>query len=146
MRLGEILVYSGWLEESKLRAALLRQKHLNIPLGKVLVDFQFLPEETIVRALGIQLDIDVIDLETTPVPHMTVLRLLTQAECEAMECAVLAVQGRVCDVAMCDPREANVVKIRQKLQRDVKPLLVGVNGLRAFWKRCAEAPTVLTEL
>lgn len=120
MRLGEILVYSGWLAESQLRSALLKQKRTGLMLGQVLVEYKFLPEETVLRAIGIQQEMPVVDLENTPAPATDAAFLLTRAQCEAMQCVVLAVHGRVIDIAVCDGREKGLAEIRRITQKDVR--------------------------
>ncbi len=57
IKLGELLVRAGILDETKLNAALAEQKRWGGRLGKILVDMSFVTEDLIVKALSKQLGI-----------------------------------------------------------------------------------------
>lgn len=57
IRLGELLVRAGIIDETKLNAALAEQKRWGGRLGKILVDMSFVTEDLIVKALSKQLGI-----------------------------------------------------------------------------------------
>src|SRR5688500_7484594 len=57
IKLGELLVRAGVLDETKLNAALAEQKRWGGRLGKILVDMSFVTEDLIVKALSKQLGI-----------------------------------------------------------------------------------------
>jgi hypothetical protein len=57
IKLGELLVRAGVLDETKLNAALAEQKRWGGRLGRILVDMSFVTEDLIVKALSKQLGI-----------------------------------------------------------------------------------------
>ena len=68
IRLGELLVRAGVLDEFKLKAALAEQQRWGGKLGKILVDMNFVSEDLLVKALSKQLTVPVARLETFDVP------------------------------------------------------------------------------
>src|SRR5689334_3682354 len=66
-RLGEVLVEMGFIDTRTLQAALDEQAQTGKRLGKILVDTGGITEERLVRALSLQLGIDVCDPINTPV-------------------------------------------------------------------------------
>ena len=66
IRLGELLVRAGVLDEYKLNAALAEQQRWGGRLGRVLVDMGFVSEEILVKALSKQLAVPVAQSGTLP--------------------------------------------------------------------------------
>lgn len=72
MRLGELLVAAGVLDETRLNAALAEQRKWGGKLGSILVDMGFLTETLMVKALSRQLGLPRVELEKEEVsPHVT---------------------------------------------------------------------------
>ena len=61
--LGELLLKAGVITEQQLRAALTEQKKWGGKLGSLLVDLNFLDEDTLVKALSKQLNLPRVDFE-----------------------------------------------------------------------------------
>lgn len=68
IRLGELLVRAGIIDETKLNAALAEQKRWGGRLGKILVDMSFVTEDLIVKALSKQLGIPRATFQNPNVP------------------------------------------------------------------------------
>jgi hypothetical protein len=69
IKLGELLVRAGILDETKLNAALAEQKRWGGRLGKILVDMSFVTEDLIVKALSKQLGITRATFRNVNVPQ-----------------------------------------------------------------------------
>src|SRR5262249_24891744 len=69
IKLGELLVRAGGLDEFKLKAALAEQQRWGGRLGKILVEMNFVSEDLLVKALSKQLGIPRAKLETANVPN-----------------------------------------------------------------------------
>ncbi len=63
IRLGDLLVETGWITEEQLQRALAKQKERNKKLGEILVDEGFITEDDIAVALSNQLNIEIVDLQ-----------------------------------------------------------------------------------
>lgn len=68
IRLGELLVRAGVIDEMQLKAALAEQHRWGGRLGRVLVDMAFVSEDILVKALSKQLGVERADLQTIDVP------------------------------------------------------------------------------
>lgn len=68
LRLGDLLLSNGIIDNVKLEKALAAQKGTGRKLGEVLVDEGFLTEETLAQALSSQLGLEFIDLRDVEVP------------------------------------------------------------------------------
>ncbi|RMG11955.1 MAG: general secretion pathway protein GspE [Deltaproteobacteria bacterium] len=69
MRLGELLVAAGVLDETRLKAALAEQRKWGGKLGRVLVDMGFVSEDLMVKALSKQLGLSRVDLDKATLPQ-----------------------------------------------------------------------------
>ena len=77
VRLGEILVRAGVLEEAQLNEALAKQKETKEPIGVILTKMGFVTEEKIKYALELQFGVKHINLKQAPIPA-EVLKLLPE--------------------------------------------------------------------
>ncbi len=72
MRLGELLVAAGVLDETRLNAALAEQRKWGGKLGSILVDMGFLTESLMVKALSRQLGLPEVELDKLKIsPQVT---------------------------------------------------------------------------
>lgn len=68
MRLGDILVSAGAIDENQLKNALQLQKDSGKRLGDVLIDSGVITENQLIEALEIQLGVDFVDLTSLNIP------------------------------------------------------------------------------
>ncbi|MSP15427.1 MAG: hypothetical protein EXR73_02235 [Myxococcales bacterium] len=134
-KIGEILLESGLVNESQLRAALAEQRRWGGFLGRILLDMSLVREEVLVDALAQQLHLpiaDVVNLEIEP----EVLDLLSGEFAEQHGIIPFLLTGKFLDVAMCDPLNLGIIdemQIRTRL--NVRPHLAGPRMLeRALHK------------
>ena len=81
MKLGDILISHGAIDQEKLEAALSDQRAFGGRLGRTLVDLGYLTEEKLVAALAEQLGLTTIDLDGVT-PDADVLSCLPVDACE----------------------------------------------------------------
>lgn len=75
IRLGELLVRAGVIDEIELQAALEQQQQYGGRLGMVLVDMNYVSEDVLVRALSKQLGIPEADFEGANVPPEILIQI-----------------------------------------------------------------------
>lgn len=127
IKLGELLVRAGVLDEFKLKAALAEQQRWGGRLGKILVEMNFLSEDLLVKALSKQLGIPRAKIESASIPGELLAKI------DAGFCA----QNGICPeqylpdkktlvVAMSDPTNvAAIDELRFKLGLKVETSLAG---------------------
>ncbi|MGP0628866.1 GspE/PulE family protein [Nitrospina sp. 32_T5] len=69
LRLGDILIRAGAINESQLLEALEIQKKTGMQLGKVLVQMKYITDKDLVSSLSEQMDIPQADLENIKIPN-----------------------------------------------------------------------------
>lgn len=69
LRLGDILIQAGIINESQLLEALEIQKKTGMQLGKVLLQMKYITDKDLVYSLSRQMDIPQVDLEHIKIPH-----------------------------------------------------------------------------
>jgi len=128
-RLGDILIEAHLLDEAKLQVALAEQQTTGMPLGRVLVDLNYITEAVLLKALSKQLNLPIVDIKRV-VPEPEVVALLPRDF--ALRHKVLPFKRDVsfiC-VAMSDPTDAGVTdQIRDMSHLVVSPYLVGEDDL-----------------
>lgn len=145
-KLGEILVDAGVLALEQLRAALVEQKRWGGPLGRILVDKGYVPEEVMVQALSRQLKLPAVNLDAFQV-DASVRDLVTGEFAENNGVIPLEVQGRFLDVAMSDPTNAGVLdELRIRTRLNIRSYLCGPKALdRALARLYNRGVGTLTE-
>ena len=99
IRLGELLVRAGVIDEMKLKAALAEQHRWGGRLGKILVDMNYVSEDLLVKALSKQLGVPRADLSRVSVPR----NVMTLVSPEFAE------QNGLCPVSYDEARRVLVV-------------------------------------
>lgn len=131
IRLGELLVRAGVLDESKLKAALHEQERWGGRLGAALVAMGFLSEEMLVKALSKQLAVPIARLDQLDVPDFILKKLdfdyvKNHGVCPERYIA----ERRILVVAMADP--INVETIDELGRRAGVRVQATVGGERAI--------------
>ena len=78
LRIGELLVENGLLTAKQLTKALQAQKKRGMRLGQILVDLGYVEETRLLDFLAQQLDIPFVDLSTRSLSRQTVFTLPEQ--------------------------------------------------------------------
>lgn len=127
IRLGELLVRAGVIDEMQLKAALAEQHRWGGRLGRVLVDMAFVSEEILVKALSKQLGVERADFSKFDVPGAILDRIpLDFAQTNSL-CPVRYDEGRrALVVATADPTNvAALDELRFKTGLRIETVLAG---------------------
>ncbi len=133
LKVGEILIRAGLIDEMQLRAALGDQSNWGQRLGVTLVKMGLLEERDLVRALAQQLQLPVVDLEGKRV-QPEVLELVPVEFAEKHLCVPLFVKEhggvRTLHVGMDDPCDLEVLDdLEFRTGLKVQAVLVSPSGL-----------------
>jgi type IV pilus assembly protein PilB len=133
VKIGELLVRLGAVDEIQLRSALAEQRQWGRPLGMTLVRMGFLDEDTLVHTLASQLKLPVVRLSGKRV-NREVLELVPLDLAEKHRCLPLLVSDeggkRVLYLGMEDPADLESVdEISFRIGEKVKPVLVAPTEL-----------------
>lgn len=114
VRLGEILVRAGVLEEAQLNEALAKQKETKEPIGEILTKLGFVTEEKIKYALELQFGVKHVNLKQARIPA-EVLKLLPEPLLKQYQMIPVAVNQLT--VALVDPNNILAIdEIRKRLK------------------------------
>lgn len=133
VRIGELLVARGAIDALQLASALSHQRRWGGRLGRSIVAMGFLPEETVLRTVGAQLHVPVIEIGDRTVPQ-AVLRLLPQRLIRARRVLPLGrlggPLGGAVVVATADPFDLPAMdEIAFAIGRSVRPVLAAEDDL-----------------
>lgn len=142
IKLGELLVRAGVLDEAKLKAALHEQERWGGRLGATLVAMGFVPEDLLVKALSKQLAVPVAHLDELDVPDQILRRIdLDFAKVHAVCPERYLLDRRTLLVAMADPINVQVIdEIGRRTGLRVQPTVAGERAINlAIGKLYGEA-------
>lgn len=106
IRLGELLVKAGILDELRLQSALNEQRKWGGRLGKVIVDLGYVEENVITKALSKQLGVPRADLDNAQVPQDILRRMDAPTAQQNGLCPErYDTERKVLTVAMADPTD-----------------------------------------
>jgi len=130
LRLGDILIQQGVIDEEKLIAALSDQRAFGGKLGRTLVDLGYVTEEQLVHALATQLGLDTIDLAKVDVPPEA-LSLLPVDACERYGVFPVRVDRdrRVLWLATAEPDASTLREVAQIAQHTLEPILCSMSSI-----------------
>lgn len=133
IRLGDLLVRAGVLDEGKLKAALAQQQRWGGRLGRILVDMSFLSEDLLVKALSKQLGIARARFDNAPVPNQ-VLRAVGVEFCRTHRVVPERYdpQKKLLHLAMADVFDVKALdELRFKTGLRIEPTIAGDMALGA---------------
>ncbi|HWE22309.1 MAG TPA: hypothetical protein VG496_00080 [Myxococcales bacterium] len=130
LRLGDILIQQGVIDEEKLAAALSDQRAFGGKLGRTLVDLGYVSENQLVQALATQLGLDAIDLSTIAVSPEA-LSLLPVDACERYGICPVRVDAkqRILWIATAEPDQNTLQELAQIAQHTLEPLLSSMSAI-----------------
>jgi type IV pilus assembly protein PilB len=130
LRLGDILIQQGVIDQEKLNAALSDQRAFGGKLGRTLVDLGYVSEDQLVQALATQLGLDTIDLATVDVPPEA-LSILPVDACERYGVFPVRVDAkrRVLWLATAEPDQNTLQEVARIAQHTLEPVLCSMTGI-----------------
>jgi len=108
-RLGDLLRASGAITDRQLAHALSQQATLKLPLGQVLVKLNYVSDEMMRQALGLQLNVPYLDLDKITLDR-SLARVINRNYARRHNLLPVAQLGRTLTVAMDDPTAQSVVE------------------------------------
>jgi len=143
LKLGELLVMAGAIDQGQLAQALSHQRQFRQPLGKTLVSLGFIDEEAMIRTLARQLKLPVAWLDGKWVEPQ-VLELVPAEIARKHCCLPLTVTdgaaGKVLHLAMQDPGNLEVLDaVSFRIGHKVSPVLASPTELEDALQRHYEA-------
>jgi type IV pilus assembly protein PilB len=130
LRLGDILIQQGVIDEEKLTAALSDQRAFGGKLGRTLVDLGYVSEEQLVHALATQLGLQAVDLSKVDVPPEA-LSVLPVDVCERYGVFPVRVdaKNRVLWLATVEPDQKTLQEVAQVAQHTIEPVLCSMSSI-----------------
>ncbi|HHX62306.1 MAG TPA: Flp pilus assembly complex ATPase component TadA [Epulopiscium sp.] len=123
LRLGELLVSSGKINEEQLQEALARQKRTKKRLGEALVEGKFITENDIIEVLEFQLGIPHIDLDKYNI-NRSVATLIPESIVRRYELIAIDTKNDTIMVAMVDPLNIFALDdIKISIKSDIQPVI-----------------------
>lgn len=127
LKLGEILVRAGVVDELQLKSALAYQQKWGGKLGKNLLELGFITEEQLLKALSNQLKLPAVDLKRFKVPS-TVLKVLPYEVVKKLSVMPLGIKEeggkKYLYVAMSDPTDTELISQIEFISKlSVKPVI-----------------------
>ena len=140
-KLGQLLLSTGDLTEAQLRHALAQQPAMNLPLGKVLRKLNYVSDERIRQALGVQLGIPYVDLERIVIDP-SLARIISRTYARKHALLPVSRLGRTLTVAMDDPTATGVTDDLSRLTGfTITTVTASTEGIqRAFARLYRDAP------
>ena len=150
VRLGDLLIEAGLIDDSQLQRALQEQKRTGVKLGRAVVDLGFISETRLLKALSEQLRIPFVEL-----PHYKFDPALTQSLPEAVarrfRVIVLSRQGDGLLLGMADPLNLYALDEAERLLgKRIYPAVVLeadlLAALERIYRRSSEIASLAGEL
>ncbi len=130
LKLGDILIAHGVIDEEKLIAALSDQRAFGGKLGRTLVDLGYVSEDQLMNALAEQLGLDRIDLDASEVPD-DALSCLPVDACERYGVFPVRIAKKegVLWVATAEPDRQTLQDVAGIAQFTIEPMLASMSSI-----------------
>lgn len=150
IRLGDMLIDAGLLNDSQLQRALLEQKRTGFKLGRTVIDMGFIEEHRLLTALSEQLNISFIELKHFKFDKALV-QLLPENLARRFRVIVLSREISGLVVGMSDPLDLFALdEMERVLRTTVKPAVVRedemLKALDTLYRRTSELDSIAGEL
>jgi type II secretory ATPase GspE/PulE/Tfp pilus assembly ATPase PilB-like protein len=145
-KLGEILMDNGAITAAQLEHALAEQSTLKLPLGQILLKLDYVTDETMRQALGLQLNVPYLDLENVMIDR-GLARVINATFAKRHSLLPVATVGRTLTVAMDDPTATAVVQDLNRLTGFSVTVVTSSSRAiqRAFRRLYDDVPDTATE-
>jgi len=135
MKLGELLLSEGLIDEIQLSSAIGHQRNWGGKLGSTLVELGFISEDEIARALERQLRQNCLT-DKDLVPDEAVMDLMTGQECLDKDIIPLRLEGSVLVLAMSNPYDLTVIdELGFKLGKRIRAMLAVESAIKRAVKK-----------
>jgi type IV pilus assembly protein PilB len=136
LRLGDILIQQGVIDEERLTAALSDQRAFGGKLGRTLVDLGYVTEDQLVHALATQLGLGAIDLSKAEIAPEA-LSVVPVDTCERYGVFPVRIDParRVLWLATAEPDQKILQEVAQVAQHTVEPILCSMSAIDAAIRR-----------
>lgn len=130
-KLGQILISTGAIDQSRLNGALRAQQTFGGKLGEAMVDYGFISDTTLARAIACQLDIPVVT-NLMDMGLQVTSELISAKTAMALKALPVAVKGRTMFVAMADPCDRKAIgTLHRQTGFTIYPLVAAYGELDA---------------
>ena len=150
VRLGDLLIQAGLIDDAQLQLALQEQKRSGSKLGRTVVDLGFVDESKLLKALSEQLKIPFVELRHYKF-DAELVQSLPEAVARRFRVIILSRQGDGLLVGMSDPLDLFALdEIERLLHKRVSPAVVREAELLAtldqVYRRTKEIASIAGEL
>ncbi|RKZ22946.1 type IV-A pilus assembly ATPase PilB [bacterium] len=130
MRIGQMLLRAGVINETQLKEALRRQREKGGRLGSHLIELGYVSEEKLVEFLSKQLEVPGVVLSGYPLDR-EILNIITPDLAQKYEVVPLKREGKVLHVAMVNPLDVFAAdEIRFRTGYEVKPYVAAERSIK----------------
>ncbi|WP_395339857.1 GspE/PulE family protein [Ningiella sp. W23] len=150
LRLGDLLVQNGLINDSQLKDALAEQRQSGRKLGATLIAMNLVSEMQLLELLSKHLNVQAIDIQDYRV-NQSAVRLLPEIQARRYRALVIDDIGERLLVAMTDPADINAVdELSAKLPKPIELAVVSESQLftayESFYRKTEEIASFATEL
>lgn len=110
MKLGEMLIRDGRLEEADLERVINRQSREGGRLGSLLVAEELIDAETLTVYLGLEFGIPIATMDTFERCKRSAVQLLSPEQAARFRCIPIVIQGQTLIVAVDDPHDMQTLE------------------------------------
>ena len=150
VRLGDLLVQNGLIDESQLMAALAEQRQTGRKLGATLIAMELVTEQQLLELLSAHLNVPLIDIDQFNV-NPAAVKLLPEVQARRYRAIVLEDKGDSLLVGMSDPADLTAVdNLGDLLPKRLEIAVVSeeqlFNAYDSFYRRTDEIASFAQEL